>query len=107
MTRGLVTRSSDGKTIDIDKADAEQMEVNHNAKKTIGVTDFLIQKLAYNANGLVEYQGYAKPGTTTSTSGWLIKKLIYDGFNVTDILFEGGNLEFDAIWDNRASLDYS
>jgi len=65
------------------------------------------QRLAYNAQGMVEYIGVAQPGTVTSAASWKIRKMIYTGFNITEILWCDGDLLFDNVWDNYASLSYS
>ena len=54
----------------------------------------MIQKLEYDAEGKLIYQGFAKPTTATSTAKWLIKKLTYSGFNVTDIQYAEGEVEY-------------
>jgi hypothetical protein len=71
-------------------------------------TDLLLtQAFAYTAGGLTEYIGYALPGTPKASPNWLIKKLTYSGTNVTDIQFANGVIQFDQIWDSKASLSYS
>lgn len=66
----------------------------------------LTQKLAYSGN-LVEYTGESSPGTPTSEAKWRIKKLTYSGTNVTGTVWAKGNAEFDKIWNNRTSYEYS
>lgn len=107
MPRDVVVRNSDGKTVDVVRQEAEESELNFNAKKTVSSTDYLIQQISYTAQGLVEYIGFAKPGTSTSSASWQIKKMVYSGTNVISILFADGDLNFDNVWDNRASLSYS
>ena len=66
------------------------------------------QKFSYTAAGLLEYQGWAKPGIATSVSHWRIVYYEYDGNgNQTSITWSDGNKEFDNEWDERASLNYS
>lgn len=67
----------------------------------------LSQRLAYEAQGLQEYIGEAEPGSATSAAVWRIRKLVYSGTQLTEILWADGNTKFDNIWDNRASLSYS
>jgi hypothetical protein len=51
------------------------------------------------------YIGYAKGGSATSASVWLIKKFTYDGNSaVTRSQIANNNLTFSHIWDDRASL---
>ena len=65
------------------------------------------QMIAYNSDNLTEYVGEAEPGTATSEAKWRIKKLVYSGTNVTQILWAGGNAKFDKVWDNHTSYSYS
>lgn len=56
--------------------------------------------------GGVTYYGFAKAGSATSSASWKIAKETVSGAS-TSLLFADGNIEFDNIWDNRASLSYS
>ena len=72
------------------------------------VTPTYTLSLAYDASNNLQYLGKAFNGTAQSDALWQIKKLSYDASNnLTDIQLEGGNAQFDAIWDNRAALSYS
>lgn len=64
------------------------------------------QKIAYSGDN-VEYVGQAKPGTTSATAGWSIKKLTYSGSNVTDVQWANSDSGFIFVWDNRASYTYA
>lgn len=55
----------------------------------------------------VEYIGEASPGTPTSEPRWRIQKLIYDGMFTSEIIWAGGNSEFNKIWNNRTTYNYS
>ena len=57
-----------------------------------------------NANGRVEYIGYAPPDALLSQPAWQIKKLIYDsdGFN-TQILFANGSSKFNLVFNSGVS----
>lgn len=53
----------------------------------------------------VTYLGKAAIGTATSAAGWQIAKLsTASGLIKT---WADGNVNFDNVWDNRASLSYS
>jgi YD repeat-containing protein len=68
----------------------------------------LSQALAYDSNGKLIYQGLAKPGSSKSAAVWQIRKFTYDADqNLTDIQWADGDLEFNNIWDDRATLSYS
>lgn len=54
------------------------------------------------------YVGKAAPGTATSSLGWSIKKLTWDGNdNPTAIKWASGTESFDKEWDERTSYSYS
>ena len=62
-----------------------------------------------NSGGLPLYVGQAAPGTGTGSTGWSIKKIIYDADNLTaGQTWASGNSSFDKVWDWRAgSYTYS
>ena len=65
-------------------------------------------KTTYTANGFEEYHGEASPGSLTSSSRWRISKRVYDSDDrETDLVWANGDAEFNKIWDNRASYNYS
>lgn len=68
----------------------------------------LIKMYAYNGTDLV-YEGWANPGTATSAAAWSIRKNVYGGSpsSLSASLWADGNTDFDNVWDNRASLNYS
>ena len=59
------------------------------------------------SNGKLLYVGVTKPGTTTDKPLWAIKKLVYDGDNVIQILWADGCSKFLKVWDNRGDYIYS
>ena len=72
------------------------------------VAQFYKMKCAYNANGNIEYIGYARPGTATSATGWVLFKLTYDAsFRLTDRTCAGGDPDFIYTYDDRAGYSYS
>jgi hypothetical protein len=53
------------------------------------------------------YIGWATPGVATSMAKWKIRQFTYDGNNqILNIKYANGDVGFNAIWDNRASLTY-
>ena len=71
-------------------------------------TSAYIQKFAYNANKLTEYQGWAAPGSAADASVWRIAKFTYGAdFLVTDITYADGDVDFDNDWSDRENIDYS
>jgi hypothetical protein len=67
------------------------------------------QKIDYDySNTYVVYQGWAATGSSTASPLWRICKLSYNSNNfVTDIQWANGSQSFTAIWDDRASYNYS
>ena len=58
-------------------------------------------------NGTPIYIGWATTGVATSYAGWRIRKFTYDASNqLLQIQFAAGDVGFNAIWDDRASLTY-
>ena len=72
------------------------------------LTERLTFALDYSGGANPIYIGSAEPGHAKAEAVWLIRMLTYDGSgNVTDIKLANGSNEFNAIWDNRATLAYS
>lgn len=59
-----------------------------------------------DAGAGVKYFGYSLPGTLGSAVGWSIKRETLSGSDVT-VEWADGNLSYDNIWDDRATLTYS
>lgn len=54
------------------------------------------------------YNGWSDPGAATSAAKWKIyRETIATDGDVTEIKFASGSINFDQIWDNRATLSYS
>ena len=74
--------------------------------------DLFIKNISYvasgNGAGKEEYVGYAEPGSADASAVWQIQKLVYDSNNkISTVRYADGDLKFNNIWDNRASLSYS
>lgn len=65
--------------------------------------------MAYNGSDLLEYVGWALPGSggSTALAIWRIAKLAYSGTLLTSVKWAEGDVDFEHIWDNRAALSYS
>lgn len=50
------------------------------------------------------YVGEASPGIATSSAAWRIKRVEN---STGHVLWASGNVLFDKVWDDRASLSYS
>ena len=58
-------------------------------------------------NNQTLFHGWADAGSSTASAVWRIKKFIYSGSRLSSTQWADGNGEFDNIFNNRASLDYS
>ena len=65
-----------------------------------------ITQLDDTGSGGITYIGKATPGTATSSANWQITRLTETGADL-EVLYADGDINFDNIWDNRASLSYS
>ncbi len=66
-----------------------------------------IEVFSHTAQGLIEYHGWAQPSSSKANPVWRIAKFTYTGTNLTDIQFDGGNKNFDNIWNDRVTASYS
>ena len=66
------------------------------------ITDFIID----DTNPSSVYIGFAKTGSTTSASAWLIVRTKRLANGTTAVRVAEQSYEFDQIFDLRASLDY-
>lgn len=64
------------------------------------------KKLIDQASSTVTYIGSAIPNSSVSSAVWQIKRITTSG-TLTLIEYANGNLNFNNIWNNRASLSYS
>ena len=90
-------------------ASMEREEHDHAAyaKRVIAIDDYTTKVFDYVGGDNPIYIGWAQPGSSKSDAVWRIQKLTYSGNNVTDIQWANGVINFNSIWDNRASLTYS
>lgn len=69
------------------------------------------KRITYDANGNIEYVGFAAPGTATSAASWMIMKLTWAlspvFYETTQVDFADGVSTYTKIWDNRATYTYS
>lgn len=71
------------------------------------VSNPLYAKRYDQVDSTTAYLGDATVGSTTSSGVWRIQKLVFGGTGSVTITFADGNINFDNVWDNRASLSYS
>jgi hypothetical protein len=66
-------------------------------QSTFGGSQTLLDERAhYDANGNLDFQGFAITGTPTSTAAWLIIKNTYDGSNN----WTSGSIYRGKTWDS-------
>lgn len=65
--------------------------------------------ISYDAQNRNEYIGYANPGSLTSSAVWQIFRLTYDPTSggVATRRYANRSDDFNQIWDNRESLNYT
>jgi len=76
------------------------------AVDTTGASSSYTQMMENGDDGMT-YQGEARPGTLTSTTGWRIKKLTYENSRVVKIEWAEGDPSFGYVWDSRAGYNYA
>lgn len=54
----------------------------------------------------IAYVGTAAPGSSENSASWRIKQVLTTGA-ILRILWANGNSNYDNIWANRSSLNYS
>lgn len=59
-----------------------------------------------DATSTVSYVGESHTGTLPGSAGWRVKR-ITSSATLTTIEWADGDDNFDNIWDNRVSLNYS
>jgi len=62
----------------------------------------------YTSTASTWYQGHASPGAAEDDNVWRIKRLTLDGSNrLLKTEFADGDGNYNNVWSNRTSLDYS
>ena len=56
--------------------------------------------------GTTQYVGKAAPRSSTAAPVWQISRIQTSG-SVLSVMYADGDMAFNNVWDNRASLDYS
>ena len=84
-----------------------QIPVDDNQRDIAFAYKDMTTLLAYNASNVLQYIGKAPSGTDSSTNGWQIKKLAYDvNYNLSNVLFASGTIQYDKTWTGRGSYFY-
>lgn len=80
--------------------------VNENGEALVATGEGVITN--YDAvSSTLAYVGKRAPGTASSEAAWQIKRLTFNSAGDVTIEVADGNLNYDNVWDNRASLIYS
>ncbi len=67
-----------------------------------------VERISYSSDMLEEYHGWALPGISTSTQGWLIRKIEYNSNKLHEkTLWAEGKTNFDKKWTLRDTYSYS
>ena len=74
------------------------------ANQVLQVTKYIVK--VEEASATITYVGYAAPGTATSGALWRIMRIDTSAL-AADVLYAGGDTNFDNVWDDRAGLSYS
>lgn len=73
---------------------------------SLGAAQVEFAQIVDEASATVTYIGKAEPGSAESAAVWQIKRITISG-SETITTWADGNVNFDNVWDNRASLTYS
>ena len=74
------------------------------ANQVLQVTKYITK--VEEATATITYVGYAAPGTATAGALWRIMRIDTSAL-AADVLYAGGDMNFDNVWDDRAGLSYS
>jgi len=85
------------------RQDEAVKDYSNTARKTLAV-DAYKEKFRYTGAGLVEYTGKAMPGKSIGSAAWQIKKFVYSGTDVSDILWASSTNTFEHIWSGVGSV---
>jgi hypothetical protein len=66
-----------------------------------------IRAYAYDANGLLTHEGWAKPGTPTNAPKWAIRQYTNGTYGPVLSQWCDGNSAEDNVWDQHAFLTYA
>ncbi len=56
---------------------------------------------------VLAYVGKAAPGTSGASTGWQVKKLVFNSAGDVTTTYAGGTSGFDKVWNDRAGFTYS
>lgn len=105
MSRRVIKRDLDGKTLDLDIKEADTYEIVAAARKIIDTG--LTVAIDYDGGANPVYVGEATADTAKSVAAWRIKKITWSGSNPTDIQWADGESAFVNIWNSRTTYSYS
>lgn len=77
------------------------------ALTSLGRTTHQIVKIENDGAGNPVYVAWAEPGTPDDAAAHLIAKCLYSGGFIVRFLFANGTLDYNQVYDDRASLTYS
>lgn len=78
------------------------------ARYNITGDSLLAMRCAYDAQGRIEYIGYAIPGQPEDADVWQIARYTYDAAgNVVSRTYAGGTGDYRYRWSQRATYTYA
>lgn len=83
------------------EANGNMLTFSSQIKRGVDVSAY---KYRFSDTGTFTYIGIAKPGTATSATTWMIKRV---NNSTNDVDFAGGKADFLFEWDERTSYSYS
>lgn len=86
--------------VKVSDAEAREHETLIKAKRVMSLPGNQQTRIEYSGSNPI-YIGTGPKGLDSSSTGWLLKQITYDGDNPTLI-----QIAYDS-WDNRASASYS
>jgi hypothetical protein len=101
-----VQSTSTGTSADVNITNTS-VPVTQSGVWSVATTPTLYSKQYDQVSDTLAYLGDAAVGSSSASSVWRIQKLVFTAAGSVTITFADGNVNFDNVWNNRASLSYS
>ena len=80
--------------------------VNEQGEALVATGDSVVTNYD-SVSSTLAYVGKRAPGAASSAAVWQIKRLTFSSAGDVTLEVADGNLNYDNVWDDRASLTYS